>query len=230
MTTYFTAATFGFLRELAANNNRVWWEANKSRYLSHVREPALDFIADFAGPLATISPRFRADTRTNGGSLMRPYRDARFARNETPYKTNVGIQFRHENGADVHAPGFYLHLEPSRSFAGAGMWSPTPAVAATIRHAIDADPAGWSDAAHDRAFVGNWSLGEDDVVRLKRIPKGFDPDHPHPDDLRLRSFVARTTLTQKEIVTPGFADDLLESFKETAPFTRFLCTAIGVAF
>ncbi len=230
MTTYFTAATFAFLRDLAANNDRGWWESNKDRYLSHVREPALDFIADFAGRLGTISPHFRADTRTNGGSLMRPHRDARFARNNTPYKTNVGIQFRHEAGVDVHAPGFYLHLEPARSFAGAGIWSPTPALAATIRQAINSDPAGWSEVAHSAVIAANWSLGDDDVVRLKRVPKGLDPDHPHPDDLRLKSFVARTTLTQKEVVASGFADGLLESFKETAPFTRFLCTAIGVAF
>ncbi|MEW6514797.1 MAG: TIGR02453 family protein [Pseudomonadota bacterium] len=84
----FTKPTFAFLDELAAHNRRDWFEANKARYEALVREPALKFIAAMAPELARFAPHFRADPRKLGGSLMRVYRDTRFARDKTPYKTN----------------------------------------------------------------------------------------------------------------------------------------------
>jgi uncharacterized protein (TIGR02453 family) len=230
MTRYFTPAVYAFLRELAQNNNKEWWEDNKDRYVTTIREPARDFIGDFGDRLASVSPHFSADTRTNGGSLMRPYRDMRFASDKTPYKTNVGIQFRHERGQDAHAPGFYLHLEPGRNFAGAGMWTPEARVARRIREAINVDPVGWEKAAHSKGFTGEWSLGSHEEDRLKKIPKDLDPDHPYPDDLRLKSFTAGTKLTQKSITSTGFADDLVALYATAGPYTEFLCGAIEVEF
>ena len=106
----FSRATLKFLDELAANNNKAWFDENKPRYESLVREPALDFIEAMGPTLKTLAPHFRADLRKGGGSLMRVFRDTRFSHDKTPYKTNIGIQFRHELGKDVHAPGFYVHL------------------------------------------------------------------------------------------------------------------------
>lgn len=226
---YFTPAVFAFLRELAENNEKTWWEENKQRYIGTIREPAFDFIADFGDRLERISPHFTADTRTNGGSLMRPYRDMRFS-NGVPYKNNVGIQFRHESGKDVHAPGFYLHLEPGRCFAGVGLWRPEAGVARTIRQAINDDPEGWRNAAHSGNFTDIWEIGSLEDGRLKRIPKELDPDHPFPDDLRLRSFTAGNRLTQKLVTSTGFADELFARFDEAGPYTRFLCNAIGMPF
>lgn len=227
---YFTTEVFRFLRELAENNNREWWEDNKGRYVEVIREPALDFIADFGRRLAEISPHFGADTRTNGGSLMRPYRDVRFSKDKTPYKTNVGIQFRHLQGKDVHAPGFYVHIEPRRCFVGVGMWTPEAAVAATIRQAINDDPRGWATAAHSPLFKAAWTIDGSRDSSLKRLPPGLDPNHPHVEDLRLRSFMAGARLTQHDVTSPTFGDDLTERFKKSAPFARFLCSALGVAF
>ena len=123
--TRFTPALFAFLAELAANNNREWFRANKSRYDGDVKEPALAFISDFAPHLARISTRFRADPRANGGSLFRIYRDTRFSKDKRPYKTHTGIHFRHEAAKDAHAPGFYLHLQPGERLCRAsGIWRP----------------------------------------------------------------------------------------------------------
>ncbi len=229
-TRYFTPAVFVFLRELTANNDREWWEKNKNRYVSIIREPALDLIADLGEQLERISPYLTADTRVSGGSLMRPHRDMRFAKG-APYKTNVGIHFRHAAGKDVHAPGLYVHLEPGGSFAGAGLWRPEAAVARRIRQAIHDDPSGWREAAHSPPFTDFWSLDGPEYDRLRRVPKELsDRDHPYPDDLRLRSFTAATRLTQKQVTSAGFADELLERFEKAAPFTRFLCEATGVRF
>lgn len=230
MPRYFTPGVFKFLRELAENNDKEWWEDNKDRYIATIREPAKDFIADFGDRLASISPNFSADTRTNGGSLMRPYRDLRFSKDKTPYKTNVGIQFRHKRGKDVHAPGFYVHLEPGRCFAGAGMWTPKAAIARRIRQAINDDPHGWRKAAHSKRFTDVWSLASHTEDRLKRVPKELDSDHPYPDDLRLKSFTAGNRMTQKMVTSSDFPDELADLFAAAGPYTRFLCEAIDLEF
>ncbi len=230
MTKYFTRGVFDFLKELEANNEKAWWEANKDRYITTIREPALDFVEDFGEKLAKISPHFKADTRTNGGSLMRPYRDVRFSKDKTPYKTNVGIQFRHERGKDVHAPGFYLHIQPGENFAGVGLWNPEPKVARAIRQAINDEPERWKKVAHSKGFTGVWTVGDGEESRLKRVPKELDENHPFPDDLRLKSFTAGSRLTQRSITSDGFADDLFAQFKKAAGYTQFLCEAIGVEF
>src|SRR5918999_5746112 len=114
----FSPALFAFLRELRRNNDREWFNANKRRYQEDVQEPALAFIADFAPRLERISPHFVADPRPVGGSLFRIYRDTRFGKDKTPYKTHAGIQFRHEDGKDAHCPGFYVHIDAEESFLG----------------------------------------------------------------------------------------------------------------
>lgn len=230
MTKYFTKGVFDFLKELEANNNKPWWEDNKDRYINTIREPALDFIEDFGAKLEAISANFSADTRTNGGSLMRPYRDVRFSKDKTPYKTNIGIQFRHKRGKDVHAPGFYLHIEPGENFAGVGMWSPEPKVARDIRQAINDDPDRWKKVAHSKRFTDVWSIGGQESDHLKRVPKEFDPDHPYPDDLRLKSFTAGNRLTQQMVTSDNLVGELLGQYKRAAGYTEFLCDAIGIAF
>ena len=133
---HFTPHLFEFLLELRANNDRAWFQDNKGRYEQHVKEPLLQFIADFGPKLQSISEHFEADTRTNGGSMFRIYRDVRFSKDKSPYKTQAAAQFRHEAGKTVHAPGFYLHLAPDEVFAGVGLWHPDSATLGRIRNRI----------------------------------------------------------------------------------------------
>ena len=112
----FEPETLEFLAELQNNNNRPWFKLNKHRYEEQVLDPALDFIRSMYEPLQQIAPHFTAVARQSGGSLMRVYRDTRFSRDKTPYKTNIGIQFRHEQARDVHSPGYYLHIDPDEVF------------------------------------------------------------------------------------------------------------------
>ncbi|NNL65898.1 MAG: TIGR02453 family protein, partial [Myxococcales bacterium] len=116
----FRPALFAFLRELQKNNRREWFEANKSRYEDHLKDPALTFISEIGPRLAKVSPHFNAIPKATGGSLFRIYRDTRFSKDKTPYKTHLGIQFRHKQAKDVHAQGFYLHVEPGGSSAMGG--------------------------------------------------------------------------------------------------------------
>src|SRR5688572_18527629 len=134
---YFTQRLFQFLTELKANNTRSWFESNRERYERDVKDPMLRFIADFGPRLKTVSPHFRADPRPAGGSMFRIHRDIRFSKDKSPYKTNVGAHFPHpKGGRDARAPGFYLHLDPGKSFGGGGLWHPEPEGLSMVRHRI----------------------------------------------------------------------------------------------
>src|SRR4051794_37498758 len=176
----FSPSLFAFLRELARNNDRDWFAANKPRYVAEVQEPALAFVEDVGLRLPEVSRHVVADPRTTGGSLFRIYRDVRFAKDKAPYKTHVGIQFRHERARDVHAPGFYLHLEPGTVFLGCGIWHPGGDTLHAIRTTIAAHPARWRGIVEDPAFSARFRLGGE---ALKRPPSGFDREHPLIEDI-----------------------------------------------
>jgi uncharacterized protein (TIGR02453 family) len=227
MTTHFTPATYAFLRDLAANNDRQWFQDNKDRYVERVQEPALEFISDFGPRLGKISPHFTADARVVGGSLFRIHRDTRFAKDKTPYKENTGVQFRHEAARDAHAPGYYLHVQPGGTFMGVGLWRPETAVAHQIRAHIAENPKEWRRAAHGRNFNETFSLEGDSLVNP---PKGFDSEHPFVADLKRKDFIATTRLSQKAVISDGFIDEFTRLCRSATPFMRFLCEAVGVAF
>ncbi|MCZ6627038.1 MAG: DUF2461 domain-containing protein [SAR324 cluster bacterium] len=222
---HFSPALFKFFRELRKNNERGWFQAHKQRYESEVRDPLLRFISDFAPLLEKISPNFLADPRPVGGSMFRIYRDTRFRKDKSPYKTAAGIQFRHESGKDVHAPGFYLHLGPGEVFAGTGLWKPDSPTAGKIRDAIVAKPAAWRRASSHDTLRGICNLeGE----TLKRPPRGYDPQHPLIEDLKRKDFLAMTRFSEKEACGGDFLQRFAEVCRTAAPFTRFLTTAVGL--
>ncbi len=218
---------FEFLEQLAANNNRPWFLENKSRYEEQVLDPALAFIRAFQPRLKRISPFFVANDRRMGGSLMRIYRDTRFARDAAPYKTNVGIQFRHEQGRDIHAPGYYVHIAPTECFLALGLWRPEAEPLNRIRQAIVESPEKWRRARDDRKFRARWSL---DGSSLKRPPRGFPADHPHIEDLKRTDFIAVEALEERDVLDKKFLDHVTESFAAGRPFMRFLCAALKAPF
>jgi uncharacterized protein (TIGR02453 family) len=226
-TASFDPELFDFLRDLREHNDRDWFAANKPRYEQFVLEPALAFVEDFAPRLEKISPHLRADPRPSGGSLFRIYRDTRFSKDKTPYKTNVGIHFRHELAKDAYAPGFYLHLSPGEVFAGGGIWHPDTPTVTKIREAIVSDPDGWRKATRTGAFAKTFRLGGDS---LKRPPSGFDADHPLIDDLKRKDFFGWTELTERDVTSPSFLDVYARLCRTAAPLMRFLCEAVGVRY
>lgn len=216
-----------FLEELADNNQRSWFLANKHRYESDVLEPSLAFIRAFVPRLQKISPYFVASDRRVGGALMRVCRDTRFGKDKTPYKTNVGIQFRHEFGKDVHAPGFYVHVAPGECFLALGAWRPEKEALALIRQAIVDRPDGWKRARDDRKFRARFQLDGDS---LKTPPRGFPADHPLVEDLKRTDFVGLQPISEQDVLSPKFIDTVAASFAAARPFMRFLCDALHVPF
>ncbi len=221
----FAPALFRFLRDLRKNNDRDWFLAHKERYEREVKEPALAFIAAFAPTLRKIGPHLVADARPVGGSMFRLHRDVRFGTDKRPYKTEVGIQFRHAGADDVHAPSFYLHLAPGDVFAGAGIWRPGGAALGEVRDAIAASHAAWRRASAGRDFAKRWVLPAE---YLQRVPRGFDADHPCADDLRRKSFLATTSFTEPAACADDFADQLEHAWRSSAPLMRFLTRALGL--
>jgi uncharacterized protein (TIGR02453 family) len=217
----FDAGLLEFMRELRANNDREWFAANRARYEAQVREPALAFIEDFAPHLAEISAHFVADPRPSGGSMFRIHRDVRFARDKSPYKTHVGIHFRHERSRDAHAPGFYLHLEPGACMCAAGIWRPDRDTLGRIRAAIAADPDGWRAATAGRGM-------ELEGEALKRPPAGYAADHALIEDLKRKDFAASRPLSDAEVTGPGFIERYAGACADATPFVGFLCRAVGV--
>jgi uncharacterized protein (TIGR02453 family) len=223
----FTKATFNFLEEIAANNDREWFKANESRYESDVREPALEFIAAMAPLLGEFAPNFRAEPRKVGGSLMRQFRDTRFSRDKAPYKTNIGIQFRHAAGKDVHTPGFYLHIAANECFLGAGCWHPEVDALARIRDRVAEKPEQWFAVRDDRKFRRHWTLAGES---LTRPPRGYAPDHPALEDLKRKDFIGVAPLTVDELVSAKLPKLAASRFADAAPLMRFLCEALSVPY
>jgi uncharacterized protein (TIGR02453 family) len=223
----FPPRTLKFLKALERNNDRDWFRENKALYERDVLDPSLDFIATMGPKLAAISDHFVAIPKRTGGSLMRVYRDTRFSKDKTPYKTNIGIQFRHELGKDVHAPGYYLHIDTAGCFVAAGMWRPDAPSLARVRELIAERPGDWQKARDARPFKAAFELGGES---LKRPPKGFVPGAPHLQDLRRKDFIASANVATGELGQPQLVDVVAELYARATPFMRFLCRAIEVEF
>ena len=233
----FSPELFRFFRDLRENNRKEWFEANRERYEAHVLEPAKAFVLAFRGRLRAISPHFQAEPRVRGGSLFRIHTNRRFNPDRPPYKTHAGIQFRHRSGGDVHAPGFYLHLEPTGApgtytddggcFVGMGTWRPDRDALTAIRDAIVDDPEAWLAVTRDPDFEAALELGGDS---LKLGPVGYDRGHPLIDDIKRTDFIASAPISEDDVVADGFVDRFTDTCRAGAPFVAWLCNAVGVEF
>lgn len=215
----FSPALFTFFDELTLHNDREWFAANKVRYERDVRDPFLAFIAALAPRFATVAPAFRCDPRPVGGSYFRIYRDTRFGKDKTPYKTHAAAQFRHGAGKDVHGPGYYLHLSPTECLSGFGLWRPEPDIARKVRTAMVGDTAGWI-----RAKAGIPLGGES----AKRVPAGFPADHPAAEDLKRKDFISMRPYAREEVLSPDFLDRYVADCAAASPFMSFLTRAVGL--
>ena len=159
--------------------------------------------------------------------MMRPYRDTRFSKDKTPYKTNVGIHVRHEFGKDVHAPGFYLHIAVDDCFMGAGIWHPESDALKKIRVAIDEEPTKWKRAKSGKKFTQHFELAGDS---LKRPPRDFDKEHPLIDDLKRKDHIGLLVLKESDLLKSTIVKDTIDKFKAAKPYMRFLCDALRIPF
>ena|GEM_PF-20467 len=223
----FNRSLMKFLVELKANNNRDWFQENKPRYEAEVLTPSLEFIRAMGPLLKKISPELIASDKRVGGSLMRVYRDTRFASDKTPYKTNVGIHFRHEMGKDAYCPGLYLHIAPEECFLGAGIWHPDSATLKKIREAIDERSKDWKRARDNKKFNEHFELAGE---KLKTSPRDYDKDHPMIEDLRRKDFIGVKAIRESEVFKKDFLAESVAAFVAAKPLMKFVCDSIHVPF
>ena len=224
----FTQATFDFLRDLKANNRKDWFDTNRSRWERDAKGPLLAFVAAFQPLLHQISPYYESNER----SVFRIFRDVRFSKDKSPYKTHLAAQFRHRlvkgaAGEIVHAPGFYLHLglpgddDMGGVFGGFGMWRPEPDVVRAIRARMLADPDGWRAASAGLELRG---------ASLKKPPAGIDADHPLAGDLRRKDFITSVEFTEAEALRADFPKAFAAACARGAPLQGWLCAVVGLPF
>ena len=228
MTTYFSAATFKFLRALARHNERVWFQAHKADYDAHVRSPFQQLLTDLQPDVLAVSAHYRADPKPVGGSLFRLQRDTRFANDKTPYKLWQGARIFHARGRQVEAPSFYLHLQPGNCFVGAGLWHPQPVTQRAVRQFIFDNPGSWKAAAHAPAFRRKFEL--DDGEKLVRPPRGFPLEFEFLDDLKRRNFVALRALDDDVVTGPRLRGILAADLAALGPFVDYLCASLDLEF
>lgn len=222
-----TPKLFQFLKQLRRNNNRDWFTENKQRYQQEVLFPAVELVAQLEKPLARVAPMLEVVPKAHNGSVMRIYRDTRFGKDKTPYKTNVGISVRHQANKDIHAPGVYVHLDPKECFIGAGCWRPEKSVLAAIRQAIDEDPKRWLRVRDNKSFRSLFDLSGE---KLKTSPRDYPKDHALIEDLRRIDFIAVAPLTEAEICSDDVVKKVIDHIKKAKPLMQFICDAIDVPY
>lgn len=215
------ASTISFMSQLAKNNNKPWFDEHKKEYAS-VKEDFESLVADVLAGLSDIEPSLR-DTRAKD-CIMRIYRDIRFSKDKTPYKTNLGAGFGMAGGKNVYG-GYYLHIEPGgKSFAGGGMWQPEGPILKAIRQEIDYNFDEFSKIVNDKQFKK--TFGQIDGERLVKVPQGYSPDNPAVEYLKLKSFTVGGKLADEDLTKKTLVKKVTDTYRTMKPFVDFLNRAV----
>ena len=209
---------FTFFEELKKNNNRDWFNTNKSRYHESVVNPMGEYITSIAPQLESISPFYIADPRAHGGSMFRIYRDTRFSKDKTPYKTNWGGGLKRE-GAENRG-GYYYQVGPKGSFVMGGFFGPNKEDLLHIRKQIDQDSDQLRDILSSKQFKN--FFGTLNGSMLKTAPRGFEKDSPNIDLLRYKSFTLRHDFTENEVNSKDFPRIMSHAFQQMRPFFDYM--------
>lgn len=227
----FTAATLRFLRGLKQNNAKPWFEAHRADYELHVRDPMRALIEEMDVRLARFAPEITGDPKR---SMFRIYRDVRFSKDKSPYKTHAACWFHHRDAdrrvgseAEGGGAGFYFQIAPGECFVAAGIWMPPRSVLNRIRDAIAEDPRGFGRVVLARPFVRRFDGLHEEAV-LKRMPRGFSEDHPAAPWLRFQSFTTGRALSEAQATRPRLGVLLEADFTGMLPLVRWLNAALGL--
>ena len=226
----FRTEAIDFLAELASNNDREWFNPRKPEYERLLKTPMEALVAALAERLAERGIPLQADPKR---SIFRIYRDTRFAKDKSPYKTNLGASFPWlRTGSDgvtvvaegmAHANGGYFNFQPGEMYVGGGMWMPEKARLDAFRRAVVDEPDRVRAALEEPGFVaafGAVSAHE----HLKKVPPGFPPDHPMADLLRFKDVAFGRNLADDEVCSPSLPDTLADAYAAGMPVFRFLDT------
>ncbi|MFL5679294.1 MAG: DUF2461 domain-containing protein [Chloroflexota bacterium] len=224
--TGFTADAIEFMADLAANNDRAWFQPRKADYERLLKEPMEALCVALAERFAARGIPLQSDPKR---SPFRIYRDTRFSKNKAPYKTHIAATFPWIEGrggeADdsAHGNGGYFNFQPGEMYAGGGMWMPEKPRLDAFRRTLVEDPDRVRAALEDEAFV-RWFGGAHSHESLKRVPPGYAADHPMAEQLRWKDIVFGRRLSDDEVLSADLPDRLAEGYAAAMPVFRFLAT------
>ena len=212
-----------FFKDLVTNNNTEWMHANKKRYENFKK----DYYQYIASVLAEMKPLDRTlEPLEVKNCTFRINRDIRFSKDKSPYKTNIGIWFT-QNKNSKNSPGYYIHFEKGRSFIAGGVWCPEPEELKKIRKEIEFFHDDLEKVVNEKTFKKEFKeLTRDDTNSLKNAPKGFDPNHPAIEFLKLKSYTASQKVDDKIFTEPDFSKKIAQKLIALKPMNDFLKRAL----
>ena len=228
--TRFTPRAVTFLRQLKRNNRREWFQAHRDAYDDEVLAPMRLFVEEMDVRFARFAPEFVGDPKR---SIFRIYRDVRFSKDKSPYKTHAACWFSHRNashgvGSETHGggAGFYFHLEPGESISAGGIWMPPRPSLNRLREAIAERPESFEKVLRGTSFRRRFD-GLSEEAMLTRLPRGFSPGHRAEPWLRYCSFTVSASLADAEVTSGKLCDTVERDFTLMLPLVRWLNSALG---
>ncbi len=216
MNTMISPSTLQFLKDLEKNNNREWFNENKNHYLEAKEdvelfiENLIQEIAQFDEEILKIDPK---------KAVFRIYRDIRFSKDKTPYKIHFGASLGMRKGSKIS--GYYIHIEPGKSFLAGGVYNPESAVLKQIRNEIRANGDDLLKIIEQKDFRNNFR-GLSVEHKLQRVPAGFEKNHPMAEYLKLKSFTVSHPISNEALFDPNAAKNFAEILKTIKPLNDFL--------
>jgi uncharacterized protein (TIGR02453 family) len=215
--------TLDFLKKLKNNNNREWFDSNKTEYLAS-KEIFEEFVSELIKGINKFDKKVSLDLKPKD-CTFRIYKDVRFSKDKTPYKNNMSASIN-PGGKKSNIPGYYFHLEPDACFLAGGVYMPMPDVLNAIRQEIDYNPLPLINILKSASFKKEFN-GLDEEDKLKNPPKGFNKDHANSEILKNRHFIVSQKFENKVILKKDGLSKTLNSFKAMYPFLDYLRKAIG---
>jgi len=213
--------TVDFLKKLEKNNDRDWFHANKDAFV-RANDNVIAVTGDLIGRVSKFDPAIVGiDPKS---CVFRIYRDVRFSKDKSPYKTNLGA-FIAPGGKKAMLPGYYFHVQPKMFFSAAGKHMPDNTELLKIRNHIAANTKEFLKLVEGKKFhdrFGGFHAGD----KLTKAPKGFDAEHPAIEYLKLKSFTVGEEFNEKDALSKDYSKMLAESFKAAYPIVEFLRKAL----
>ena len=208
-------AELDFLSELQQNNNREWFSDNKKRFEKHQ-----DAIKSFFGEINT---EFGVKDSIEKMQIHRIYRDVRFSKDKTPYKSNFSVSF--DRTKPYLRGGYYLHIQPGASFVGGGFWEPNAADLKRIRKEFELDDSEIRAIISNKRFIE--TFGTLQGSELKTAPKDFDKEHKAIDLIRKKQYIVYRRFTDKEVTSANFKSEIINTFLAMRPFFDYMSDVLG---
>lgn len=211
-------SVISFLRQLQKNNNKAWFDIHRPQYenakadFTAFTSEMIDAFSKVDNSLSHLQPR---------DCMFRINRDVRFSKDKRPYKNNMAAYFN-KNGKKGLGAGYYLHIEPGKSFVAGGIWMPEPKVLAQIRQEIDYNYAEWKKIITNTAFKKNFPEGLSQENILSRPPKGYDESNPAIGSLKLKSFIVTRNISDEETAKKDIVKNTVKIMAAMQPLVEFI--------